>query len=122
MSLKLKILDERNTLTIIEKPEFRFFANEDRALRVQILDELDNQPRPILAGGTGNFKLCASPADLDLVGTIDGTDRSIISITLTQTHTLQMTGGNMLLEINEGGVRRTAKKAYGLKKLTKVDE
>lgn len=119
MSLKFKILDERAT-TIVEKGEFRFFEGEDRTLKVQIIEDFDNSSRMIAAGGTISFTLPASPTNLTKAGVIDTENRSIVTISLSDTETAQMISGNLLAEITETTVTRFVKSEFVLKKLPKT--
>jgi len=121
MSLKFNILDDRNTSTIVNIGEFKFYSGEDRTLRVQIVDDIDDQPRYIAAGGTIQFTISASPTDLSLAGTID-TNRSIVTLDFSQANTTAMTSGNLVAEIDEAGSKRTVKSSFVMRKLPKTSD
>lgn len=109
MSLKFKILDENNTTTNLDVESFRFYAGEDRILRVQIYTDYTNDSREILAGGSISLNIPASPTHLTEVGVIDGVDRSIITVALDETDTASMISGDLVGTITEGTDTRIVK-------------
>lgn len=121
MSLKFKVIDERTTTTVVGVTEFRFYSAENRTLTAQIVYEYDGQPYYIASGGTITVTLDASPTNLTKSATISSTDRSIISVTLSQADTTTMVGGAMLGDITEGANKRVVRSVGVIKKLSKGD-
>lgn len=120
MSLKFKVLDERNTGTIVETKIFSFFPGEDRTLRLQLVYESDLQPYMVPAGATVSISLPASPSTLVKSATVDSGNRSIVTVTLAQADTTSMTSGNIIGEVTDGASKRACKSVAVLNKLNKV--
>ncbi len=121
MSLKFKILDEDNT-AITDKGDFEFFENENRILKVQIIDDFTGDERLIATGGTINIIVPGITSDIILSGVIDGSNRSVVTVSLSQANTLEMTSGNILGEIIENSDKRVVKGTLVLRKLSKSDD
>jgi len=120
MSLKFKILDERNTATVTEKGQFEFFEGENRTLRVQIFESVDDSGYFIEAGGTVEFTFPGSPSNLNKTGSIDSNNRSVITTDLIPLDLTTIVSGNLIAEIDEFGNKRIVKSNNVLKKLSKV--
>lgn len=119
MSLRFKLLDERNDKTIVEIDTYEFYNNEDRILRAQIINNYDNQPYFIAAGGTFKFRFLKNDNTFeDIDGEIQ-TNRSVVQCELDQTKTAAYVSGNIAGEITEGTDKRAVKSENVLKKLNK---
>jgi hypothetical protein len=107
--ISVKILNEKNPVTQ-EVDDFRFYAGEDRTLKCQLWHDGDDAAYIVAAGGTveSRFKT-KSGFDLIKSATIDGVDRSIVTITLTSIDTIKLIDGDAQLEVTESSVKRIAR-------------
>lgn len=100
---------------------FQFYGGEDKTLSVR-LKKTDSdgvlQAYEIPAGSTVTFVIPASPAELELAGTIDNYDRGEIHIDLSDTQTESMISGDLIVKIQSGSITRIAKLVNAIKKLT----
>lgn len=118
MSLKMKILDERLT-TVSEVGGFDYFEGENRTLKVQIFDTYDSEPYYVPVGANVELELPKIGTALVKAGTVDSSNRSVVSVELSQTETTEMTSGNLLMNITDGLNVRIAKASFAIRKLSK---
>lgn len=121
MSLKFRVLDERNDKTIVDIGEFAFYSGENRKMRLQIFESYDNKPRFAKSGATISFNLFASPVDIIKAGIIQE-DRSVVEVELTELDTSAMISGNLVAEITEDSTKRVIKSVGVVRKLSRVND
>lgn len=117
-ALTLRVLDTQDVGPI---DTFQFYAGEDRTLKLQVMDEDSGFPHQIPTGATLTLTLAGSPDDVEVANadiTVDSTDRSIISVSLTNTQTDSMVSGDVQLEYVSGSTTRIAYKESILERLT----
>jgi len=119
--LVLRVLGECDQ-GVIE--EFRFYAGEERILKLQLFDYEDKQKWVMPAGASVELTLAGTPDDIIIENTditID-TDRSIFSTTLQEVTTALLITGLIIATItySDGAqdVVRIAEKSLGMKKVT----
>lgn len=119
MALKFKMMDERNTSTIVKIDEWRVYGGEDVAFRAQIISDYDSEPYYVAAGGTVTLSFPISGNWLAKPATIDA-NRSIVSVSLSAAETTQLVSGNLVGDITEGSVHRVVKNFAAIKKFNKL--
>ena len=118
--LVVKLLDERVTSGIQEIRGYEFFSAENRTVKVQIYDDHIESGYQIPSGATVAGFFPTSSDDLEVSGTIDTSDRSIVTFTLSTTNTTNIVGGGIYIKITEsGGNIRFAKLSNAITKLVK---
>lgn len=100
--------------------EFQFYSGEDKRLKVRLKSKDCNDssgPYSLALNSVVTFILPASPADLELTGTITNYDLGDVYVDLTDTQTAMMTSGDLIIKIQSGSVTRIAKKRNAVRKL-----
>lgn len=99
--------------------EFTFYSGEDKRLKTRLTrtDCGVVLPYSIPLNSVITFILPASPADLELVATIENYDLGTVYIDLDDTQTAQMTSGDLIIKIQSGSTTRIAKKQNAIRKL-----
>ena len=125
-NLSLKVMGECTQGNI---DEFTFYSGEDRTIKLQIYDTIDDQKYwlpevvelTLYFPSTGDDDLSIADASI----TIDSNDRSIITAPLTAANTAVMMTGWVKLLINTGVSPATSNRwvvrELAIKKLTKHD-
>ena len=121
MALKFRILDPDNATEAVDINHFRFVAGEDRILRLQIFDDIDDDNYSIADPGDINVILPGYPDNIEKVGTIQS-DRSIVVVELVDTDTSSMISGGLLGKITENSKIRYVRGPFLFKKLGKLED
>lgn len=119
MSLFFKILDERNDKTVVEIDAYEFYGDETRKIRVQVLEDFDNEPYSIAAGGTFKFRFLKNDNTFEEIGGTIQSNRSIVEAELLPAKLAVFVGGDLVGEVDEGGEVRIVRSDNVLKKLHK---
>lgn len=120
--LTLNVLGDQDQ-GIIE--EFRFFAGEERVLKLQVVEYSSTQKWSLPTATSITLTLSGTPDDVEIINaniTIDSTDRSVFSTTISEVNTAKIITGMIQakFEYSDGlqTVTRYALKEHAMKRIT----